>query len=392
MSATLSPKMYAFKQSPTMEMTARVARLRAEGKRVLSLNVGEPDFPTPEHIKQAAIDAIEGDFTKYTLSSGLPELRQAVSDKLRSENNLGYCADEIIITIGAKQALMAALTAILDEGDEVIIPVPCYVSYPDMVKLLGAVPVFAEVNRETMEPDINAIRDKVSDRTKAIIICTPNNPSGAVYSEDILREIAALANEKDFYIVTDEVYEKLTFGKEHFSIGSISDEVRDRTITVNGFSKTYCMTGWRIGYAAANKEISAAMNKIQGQNISCVSPFIQKAAIEALSGPQDSIEIMRKSFEERMEYCYRRLNDMPGITCPRVNGAFYLLPDISGLLDKSGLETDVDFCNYILDEAGVAIMPGSAFYGPGTVRIAYTISMDELKEAMDLMEDAVRKL
>ena len=393
MSSTLSPKMNVFKASASLAVSEKVATLRAEGKEIISLNIGEPDFPTPEHIKEAGIRAIQENYTKYVVGSGLPELRSAIAKKLNEENGIPCTAEEIAVSVGAKQALMSALTAICGEGDEVIIPTPCYVSYPDMVKLAGGTPVFVPLDQTTYEPDVEAIRNAITPNTKALILCTPNNPTGAVYEEKDLRAIAQLAIEHDFFVIADEVYEKLVFGKEHFSIASVSEEARQHTITVNGFSKTYCMTGWRIGYASARRDVIAAINKIQSQQTTCVSGFIQKAAIAALTGPQEEIETMRRSFEERMNYVHGRLTAMPHITCPKAGGAFYLFADVSHYMQEgTRIDSDTAFCNYLLEEAGIALMPGTAYYKPGTVRLSYAISKDDLKQAMDQMESALSRL
>ena len=391
MSTKLSSRMDRFGASATVTLSARIAEIRAAGRSIISMNVGEPDQFTPENIKEAGIQAIKDNDTKYKVNMGIPELREAIAHKLKKDNNIDYSISEIAISVGAKQALMSSILAIVDEGDEVIIPVPCYLSYPDMVRFAGGIPVFPSLNPDDFSLNVDNIRDKVTDRTKAVIICSPNNPTGSVYSEESLRELAELALEKDFFVIADEIYEKLMYGPKHFSIASVSEAVKSHVITINGFSKSYAMTGWRIGYAAARADIIASINKIHSQQTTCVAGFIQKAAVEALTGPQNSVETMRKAFEERRDYCYNRLSAMTGVKCPKPDGAFYIFPDISGCLNDI-ISTDSAFCEYVLEEEGVAIMPGSAYEWPGSIRISFESSMEILIEAMDKLEAAIRKL
>lgn len=391
------PRMSNFALSPTAAILTKVTELRAAGADIISLNVGEPDFPTPAHIKAAAMDALAEDFTRCTPERGILPLREAIARKLERENGLCYSADEITVTVGAKQAIFAAVMVLCGPGDEVLLPIPCWVNYTEMIKLSGATPVFVPVRGDTFELNMEAIAAAITPRTKAIILCTPNNPTGAVYSEEALRQLAALAVEHDFYIIADEIYEKLIYDEaKHFSIASVSDEVRSRTVTVNRFSKAYAMTGWRVGYAAAPAHIIRGIMAMQSQTTSCTNSMAQKAALAELEGSQEDVEAMRRAFADRRDYVVQRLNDMEGVTCPPVRGAFYVYPDVGAYLGKScggkRMETSVDLCEYLLTEGLIAAVPGEAFALGGHLRISYSNSMENLKTAMDRMEAALKKL
>ena len=392
----LSLRLKTFGASATGVVHNKVNELKRAGKEILSLNVGEPDFDTPETACAAGIAAIKDGFTRYTSTNGTAELRQAIADKLFRDNGLSYAADEICVSTGAKQAIFEAVMAICNEGDEVLIPVPSWVSYSAMTSIAGAVPVLIP-SKPDFSLDLSKLEESITQRTKAVIICTPNNPSGAVYSEESLRALAALAVKYDFFIIADEIYEKLIYdGEKHFSIASVSEEVRERTVTVNGFSKAYAMTGWRVGYAAARKDIIKAMIKLQGQITSCSNSVAQKAALGALLGSQDEAEAMVEVFRERRDFVCERVSRIPKVSFTRPHGAFYLLVDISEYLGKSDgsrvIGNDVDLCEYLIEEAHVALVPGSAFGADGTVRIAYANSMDILSCALDGMEKALLKL
>ena len=397
MAATLAERMNHFSASPSSALFARVAELRRRGKDIISLNVGEPDFNTPEHIKAAGVAAIAENFTRYTPDGGIPELREAIAKKLGTENGIEYAPGEIAVSVGAKQAVASALMVVAGPGDEVLVPVPCWVSYTGMIRLAGAVPVLVPVRGDDFGLDMDAIERAVTPNTKAIVICTPNNPTGAVYSEESLRRLAELAVRRDFFIVADEIYEKLIYdGVRHFSVASISKEVRDRTVTVNGMSKAYAMTGWRIGYAAARSDVIKGIVAVQSQTTSSASAISQKASVAALLGPQDDLRDMASEFKRRRDYVVNRLNAVPGIRCPDAQGAFYVFPDVRPCLGKSfggrKIETAVDLCEYLLDEALVAAVPGEAFHASGRIRVSYSNSMENLKEALDRMEKALAEL
>lgn len=397
MATTLAERMSKFSGSPTSALIAKVAELKRQGKDIISLNVGEPDFGTPDYIKVAGMKAIADNFTKYTPGNGILELRQAIVKKLKEDNGLDYTVNEVTTAVGAKQAIASAMMVIAGPGDEVLLPIPCWVSYTEMIRLAGATPVFVPVRQDNYELDLDAIRAAITPRTKAIVICTPNNPTGAVYSEESLRELADLAVKHDFFIVADEIYEKMVYdGAKHFSVASISREVWERTITVNGFSKAYAMTGWRIGYAAARADVIKGIMAVQSQTTSATSAISQKAALAALQGSQHDMQVMVEEFKRRKDYVVQRLNAMEGIVCPDVKGAFYVYPDVQPYLGKrfgdKVIENAVDLCQYLLDEALISTVPGEAYNVPGKIRISYSNSMENLEKALDRLEHALVQL
>lgn len=397
MATTLAERMNHFSGSPTSALIAKVAELKREGKDIISLNVGEPDFGTPDYIKVAGMKAIADNFTKYTPGNGILELRQAIIKKLKEDNGLDYTVNEVTTAVGAKQAIASAMMVIAGPGDEVLLPIPCWVSYTEMIRLAGATPVFVPVRQDNYELDLDVIRAAITPRTKAIVICTPNNPTGAVYSEESLRELADLAVKHDFFIVADEIYEKMVYdGAKHFSVASISREVWERTITVNGFSKAYAMTGWRIGYAAARADVIKGIMAVQSQTTSATSAISQKAALAALQGSQHDMQVMVEEFKRRKDYVVQRLNAIEGITCPDVKGAFYVYPDVQPYLGKrfgdKMIENAVDLCQYLLDEALISTVPGEAYNVPGKIRISYSNSMENLEKALDRLEHALAQL
>lgn len=394
----LAERMKSFSESATSVVSNKVAELRAAGKDIISLNVGEPDFNTPAYINAAAVAAMEQGFTKYTPTAGILELRKAIAKKLQQDNNVSYDVAEISVAAGAKQSIFNAVMALVGPGDEVIVPVPCWVSYTEIVKLACGTPVLVETDvNQGYDLDVAAIERAITPRTKALILCTPNNPTGAVYKEASLRALAALAVQHGFYIIADEIYEKLIYdGEEHFSIASISPEVKALAVTINGFSKAYAMTGWRLGYAAASKEVIDAINKLQSQSVTSVNSITQKAAVAALEGPQEALAAMVEKFAQRRLYLVERLQRLQGLSCVVPKGAFYALLDISSVLGKSyqgeELKNDIDFCRLLLEAKLIALVPGSAFYAPGKVRIAYANSLENIKRAMDGMEAFLREL
>ena len=393
MSTNLADRVSSIKESATSAMLAKVTRLKAEGRDIISLNVGEPDFSTPTYIREAASRMVDHDMITYTPGPGLMPLRQAIAEKLSRENGISCTSANIILAAGAKQALWSALMAVTGPGDEVIIPTPCYVSYPEMVRMTGASPVTVPLD-PTYDLDVEAISGAVTEATKAIIICTPCNPTGTVFSEKSLRALSDLALEKDLFVIADEIYEKIIYdGRRHVSVASFSDEAMAHTITVNGFSKAYAMTGWRIGYACARADIVSAIQSIQSQITTCVNHISQVAALAALTGPQKDTEAMRQAFEKRRDFVQKRLNEIPGLSCPPLTGAFYALFDMTGTIGKSVggqiISSDIDFCDSILETAGVCMMPGSPYLAPGTVRISYATSLELLEEAFRRLEEAL---
>ena len=394
----LSARALAIAPSATLEITNKVLRLRRSGVDIISMNAGEPDFGTPENICRAAVEAISLQRTKYTSVSGIPELRDAICEKLEQDDHVSYTPEEISVGTGAKQPLCNAVLALCGEGDEVLLPTPCWVSYVEMVKLAGATPVLVP-NREEdgFALNVDAIAVAITPRTKAILINTPNNPTGAVYTRRALEQLAELACRHDFSIISDEVYEKLVYDSaEHICPAYLSEDARRRTVVINGFSKAYAMTGWRVGYAAGDREVIRAINAIQGHATSNTCSVAQYAALEALRGPQDRVEAMRREFDRRRLYLLERLGRMPGVSCAGVRGAFYLLPNIASFYGRQWqgktLKDSFDVADFLLDEAHIAVVPGGAFEAPSHLRIAYSNSMEQLQEGMDRMEAALARL
>ncbi len=391
----LSQRAKAIKPSPTLAIDAKAKALKAQGVDVIGFGVGEPDFDTPRNIKDAAIKAIEMGFTKYCPVGGTDDLKDAIIEKLKRDNGLSYERGEIIVSCGAKHSLYNIAMTVLEKGDEVIIPAPYWVSYPDIVALADAKPVIVNTSEKNgFKMTAEEFRKAITPKTKAVIINSPSNPTGSSYSRKELEGIAEVAVEKKILIISDDIYEKLVYdGFEFISIASIGKEVKDLTIVVNGVSKAYAMTGWRIGYAAGAKEIVTAMTNIQSQSTSNPTSIAMKASTEALSGPQDAVNAMVGEFDKRRVYMVERLNKIKGITCLRPNGAFYAFPNITGLLGKSFngklIETSSDMATLLLDEVKVALVPGSAFGAEGFLRLSYATSMEKIKEGIDRIEKAV---
>jgi len=375
--------------SITLAITSKAKAMIKQGIDVVSFGAGEPDFDTPSHIKDAAKKALDEGMTKYTPASGTIELKQAVCDKLKNENMLEYQSANIVISCGAKHSLYNIMQVVCEEGDEVIIAAPYWVSYPEMVKLAGGTPVIintAEENRFLLQPE--QLETAITNKTKAIIINSPANPTGSMYSKEQLKQIAEISIEHGLLIISDEIYEKITYdGKTSAAIASFSNEVKKNTITVNGFSKTYSMTGWRLGYLAAEEEIASAVGKLQSQSTSNPTSFAQAGAITALTSSQDCVAEMLKAFDQRRKYIVRRLNDIDGISCLLPDGAFYVFPNIS----KFGIDS-VAFCGKLLDQAKVAAVPGAGFGSDANIRLSYATSMEQIQKGLDRIEEFVKKL
>jgi aspartate aminotransferase len=392
---SLSDRVKNINPSATLSLTAKVLEMKKQGIDVVALNVGEPDFGTPENICEAARRAIAAQKTKYTPVAGIPELRGAICEKLKRDNGLEYTPDCISVGSGAKQSLVNAVLSICQKGDEVILPTPCWVSYIEMVKLAGAKAVLVKTDENKgFDLDVEAVRAAVTPATKAILINSPNNPTGAVYPRETLEALAEIAKEHDFWIIADEVYEKLIYEGEHVSIASLSEDAKERTILINGISKAYSMTGWRIGYAAAPKAVIKAMNALQGHATSNPNSIAQYAAVEAYNGPQDSVETMRQEFARRRRYVYDRLCAMDGVSCAMAKGAFYLMPNVSSFYGKKAgdrvIKDSFDMADYLLEVGRIAAVPGAAFEAPDNIRISYSNSMENLTKAMDRMEEALK--
>lgn len=372
----------------TLAVTAQAKAMIEEGKEVCSFGAGEPDADTPDFIKEAAISALNAGKTKYTPSSGLLELREAISEKLFVENNLEYSPIQVSVNCGAKHSCFNALYAVCDPEDEVIIPAPYWTSYPEMVRMLGAEPVIIETKEENgWKITAEEFENAMSPKTKLIILNSPGNPTGAVYTEDELRAIAEVAAGEDILILSDEIYEKLVYGEaKHFSIGSISQEVRDLTITVGGFSKAYSMTGWRLGYTAAPAPIAKAIDILQSHSTSNATSFAQYGALAAIHGDQQFIEDMRDEFDIRRQYMIGRLQEIKNISVVEPQGAFYVLVNIGDM----GL-TSVNFAQKLLSRYEVAVVPGAAFGADNTVRFSYAVGLDVIKEGLDRFEKFCRE-
>lgn len=375
--------------SLTLSIDSKAKAMKAEGIDVCSFGAGEPDFDTPEHIKAAAMASLDSGFTKYTPSSGIPELRAAISEKFLTENGLDYKPHQIIVSSGAKHSCFNVILATIQPGDEVIIPAPYWLSYPEMVRLAGGEPVFVHTTEENgWKMTAEQFEDAMTPRTKMVIINSPGNPTGAVYTREELEAIAAVAVEEEILILSDEIYEKLTYdGVQHVSIGSLSPEIYNLTITVNGFSKAYAMTGWRLGYIGAPESIAKAIDSIQSHSTSNPTSFAQKGGLAALKGDQQPVADMRQEFEMRRNYMFQRLSSIKGITVVKPEGAFYMLANISKLQ-----LTSQNFSDRLLSKANVAVVPGIAFGDDRTIRFSYATSLDVIKTGLDRFEEFCRTL
>jgi aspartate aminotransferase len=397
MSLFLSKKALSISPSSTLAIDAKFKSMKAKGIDVVGFGAGEPDFDTPAHIKEAAIKAINEGFTKYTPASGMPQLREAVCRKFKRDNGLDYSPEQIVVSNGAKHSLVNAFMAICDPGDEVIIPAPFWVSYPEMVKMADGVPVFLNTSEENnFKFTVEDLKKAITAKTRALVLNSPSNPTGMVYSREELKEIAEVAVQNNIYIISDEIYEKLIYdGMEHTSIATFGDEIKDLTIIINGVSKTYAMTGWRIGYTASNAKIAKVMGNIQSHATSNPNSIAQVAAIAALDGPQDDIEVMRKAFIERRDYMVDRINSIEGLSCSKPQGAFYVMMNIKSLLGKEFygrvITNSDEFADVLLEKANVALVPGSGFGAEEYVRWSYATSMQNIVEGLNRIEKFIKK-
>ena len=395
----ISDSLKKIKPSPTIAVTQKARELKAAGKDVIGLGAGEPDFDTPDNIKQAAIKAINDGDTKYTAVDGTPALKKAIVEKFKKENNLEYTADQVTVGAGGKHVIYNAMMATLNEGDEVIVPAPYWVSYPDIVLLAGGKPVVMECNeKQGFKINPSDLEKFITPKTKWIILNSPSNPTGACYTEKEIREIAkVLEKHSHVYILSDDIYEHVTYeGFKFFTIAQI-ESLKERVLTMNGVSKAYSMTGWRIGYAAGPKEIIKAIAKIQSQSTTNPSSISQAASVEALSGTQDFIKKRADSFQERRDFVVKALNDIDGIECLNPDGAFYVFPSCKGLVGKKDtngkeIKSDTDFVQSLLENSGIAVVQGSAFGLEGFFRISYATSMDNLKKALEKISSFCKSL
>ena len=396
MAPTISRVLQALEPSATIAMATKAKELKASGETVYDLSLGEPDFDTPAHIREAAVDAMQSGFTHYTPAGGIPDLKKAVVDDYKKRHGLEYAPTQVVCSNGAKHALHNVFTAMLDPGDEVIIPAPYWVSYAELVKLTGAVPVVVQTEQANdfkLTPEL--FTGAITGKTKFLLLCSPSNPTGSMYSKDELTALADIAIEKDLTVVADEIYEHLVYeGHEFASFATLRPGLADRTVLINGVSKTYAMTGWRIGWSISPENIAKACNSLQSQETSCPCSISQKAAVAALAGPQECVAEMRAEFAKRREFVKKRIDEIPGLSCPDMAGAFYAYINIKEHLGRKygGVQVDnsTDWCLNLLAQKKVAMVMGSAFGTEGYARASFATSMDNLEAAFDRIEEFVK--
>jgi len=393
----LASRIGKIKPSPTLAITARAQALRAEGRDIIGFGAGEPDFDTPEHIKRAAIIALEEGFTKYTPVGGIDELKDAVAAKLKEENNLQYSRSQIFVSCGAKHSLFNLAQVLFEEGDEVLIPAPYWVSYPDIVVLSGATPVIIQTKEtEGFKLRGKELKKALTGKTRALIINSPSNPTGVTYTREELKELADVIAESSALVISDDIYEKIRYdGTSFTNMAMLNDEMRNRTVVVNGVSKSYAMTGWRIGYAAGPEEIISAATDYQSQNTSNPTSIAQKAAVQALKGNQESVSIMVGEFMKRRDVMVNFLNDIQGVTCMKPQGAFYVFPNVSRLYGKTfngrKILSSADLSEYLLDAANVAVVPGMPFGSDNHIRLSYATSMTNIEKGLERIKKALQE-
>ena len=394
----LSKKANSISPSITLEITGKANELKAQGVNVMSFAAGEPDFNTPKNIIEAAIKAMDAGYTKYTKTSGIVELRKAICKKLHQENNLNYSEEQIVVSTGAKQCLANTFLAILNKGDEVILQNPCWVSYTELIKLADGVPVIVNCDEnDGYKLSAKNIEKAVTSKTKAILLNSPHNPTGIVYNKNELEEIAQIAKKYNLIIISDEIYEKLIYdGEEHVSIASLSEDAYERTIVINGLSKTYAMTGWRVGYTASSAKLAKIMSSVQSHMTSNVCSISQYAALEALTGPQDSINMMKNAFEERRNFMMKKLEEIDEVSFIKPQGAFYIMVNITYFIGKSingvKINNSIQFAKMLLEEEKVAVIPGAAFGLENFIRLSYATSMEVIEEGLDRIKSFLGKL
>lgn len=394
----LAARVAKIKPSETLAITAKANALRAEGRDVIGFGAGEPDFDTPENIKAAAVRAIEAGFTKYTPVGGTDELKDAIIAKLKRDNSLEYKRSQIVVSCGAKHTLYNLAQALFEPGDEVIIPAPYWVSYPDIVVLAGGTPVIVDtLEKDGFKMKPEQLQAAITERTKAVVINSPSNPTGAAYSPEELKALAAVLLDKEIFVICDDIYEKIIYANFPFeNIATAEPRIKDRTIVVNGVSKAYAMTGWRIGYAAGPEQLIAAIIKIQSQNTSNPASISQKAAVEALKGDQEVVGKMVAEFRQRRDAIVKLLNEIDGVKCLSPEGAFYVFPNVSGIYGRSfqgkKITDSTELINYLLDEANVATVPGAAFGNDNHIRLSYATSLKNIEEGLKRIKIAIAKL
>jgi len=395
----ISKRAQSVAPSATLAISAKAKDLKRQGKSIVSLSAGEPDFNTPDHICDAAIQAIRDGFHGYTMNTGTPELRESISIKLKRDNGLSYDPSQIVCTNGAKQALGFSMLAMIDKGDEVVIPAPYWVSYPEMVNVAGGTPVEVRTSFENnYRISAEQLEEHITENTKALMLCSPSNPTGTCYTAEELENIAGVLKKyPQVNIISDEIYEYIVFGGDHISILNVAPELKKRTVLINGFSKGFAMTGWRLGYLAAPQNFTDAVAKIQSQETSAPSSISQKAGEAAYRGSLEAVKQMRTSFKRRRNFMVDKLSSIEGVECFKPSGAFYVFPNFSHYLGTSGpdgttIKTSTDLCLYLIEEQGLAAVPGDAFGEPNGIRLSYAASMEHLEEAMKRLESGLRDL
>ena len=388
----LSDRIFRISPSATLAMTAKAAELKAKGVDVINLSVGEPDFPTPKNIRDAGKIAIDTGKTNYTPGGGILELKKAASIKMKRDNNLDYDTSEILISCGGKHSLYNACQVLFQSSDEVIIFSPYWVSFPDFVSVTGAKPIFVSTNPEKQfEPNFDELEKKITNKTKGIIINSPSNPTGGVWSDAAIQHILSIAKSKNLWVFSDECYEQLTYDFNYISTATFSKKY-NKILTFQSCSKTYAMTGWRIGYTAGNKRVVQAMGKLQGQSTSCPNSIAQYAAIEALTGDQSEVKKMRSAFKKRRNYIIERLKSIPNVSCANPGGAFYVFPNFSSYFKEKAINNSDDLAMYLLEKKSLVTVSGSAFGGEGHIRLSYAASMEDLIRAMDRLNEAIEEI
>jgi aspartate aminotransferase len=394
----LSERIGKVKPSPTLAVDAKAKAMKAAGVNLISFGAGEPDFDTPDNIKEAAIRAIREGFTRYTDVGGIEDLKEAIIKKFKEDNKLTYSRDEVVVNCGGKHSFYNLAQVLFQKGDEVIIPAPYWVSYPPMVMLADAEPVILETSEKNgFKVTPEALLKALTPRTKALVLNSPSNPTGAMYDPADLKEIAQIAVEKDFFVISDDIYEKIVFdGRSFISIAAFNQKIKERTLVLNGVSKTYAMTGWRIGYMAGPADIIKSVAKLQSQSTSNPTSIAQKAALEALNGPQDFVAMMCEEFEKRRNYMVARLNALEGITCYKPQGAFYVFPNVSAYYGKSYkgkiIRDSNSLTEFLLEEAKVAVVPGGGFGADDYIRLSFAASMEDIREGLDRIERGIQLL
>ncbi|MGD6803317.1 pyridoxal phosphate-dependent aminotransferase [Rossellomorea vietnamensis] len=392
MKLELAHRVSALTPSTTLAITAKAKEMKSQGIDVIGLGAGEPDFNTPDHIMTAATDSMHDGHTKYTPAGGLPQLKEAIINKFKKDQGISYDPSQVMVTSGAKHGLYTLFQVLLNEGDEVVIPTPYWVSYPEQVKLAGGSPVFIEGKEENeykITPD--QLKNAVTDKTKAVIINSPSNPTGMLYSRDELEALGRVCLDHNILIVSDEIYEKLVYGENsHVSIAEISPELKEQTVVINGVSKSHSMTGWRIGYAAGDARLIKAMTNLASHSTSNPTTTSQHGAIAAYEGTQEPVEDMRKAFQDRLGIVIEKLNAIPGFTCIKPQGAFYLFPNVKEAALLTGHESVDDFTKALLEEAKVAVIPGSGFGSPDNIRLSYATSLDSFEKALERIHSFVK--